>query len=1264
MAALYAITLVGASAAAMGAAFMGGKMHPVGETGSPPVLETEVPLPEQEVANDPPTSAQTPEVEAEAETPVEEEADATVVETPVEADPVPNSETEPAVRGGAIGRPTWAPNPDAVPPKTLSSILTTVTQSIPTNTAAIQAELNKVTIDWENANYDIYSLGLDKKKILETLDGSPGVTGYRTRYRTASAQIHVNKMLVENINRKLQNTSTQTSEKGIDIIKKVLGKKFERNKDTEKDNRIYYERIIHEIEKEPEDKIPLNLRFDPEVHVKKGKSNYDVWWNLVSGNPSNQSIDISKLTKELISAETAIGTNEDIVNDTREEYERLTKELTDIRTKISEKTLLIKSLNERRLALINALSVTDKTITSARSSFRPISDQQLKDKLVEYNKALLDLEEAKRTFRSWYISDYLNADVKPSDDEVTAQKDPVKTAEKVVNRLRIALAGESSQQGTPLDKIIFELKRNAVPGTQALADLVPVFDVYYEVSRKTKAREIIDDLARYYKFFATSRDIVIGFSGQIVDRGFGYLFELSKRSEGTDYDTALKTFIGENRDIIYNAYANLKITQGVMESTSGDPSSIMNTTDAVRGLLEGKTKVQLNISKLQRSITSAFTKTDKDKIARLVEDFGRRIVDRLETVNIGRNWRGLKTDEISMVLRTVAEQVTDLSAKYVEKNRELNDAPLDTDEQILYAGKLQSELRSLAQQLLLVLQSEDPAFELLEQMVKNTFNGGDPTPENQRLKKVIEAFETKSNIASIELNKPLNRKPVTNLPRLFREILDNKIKNLKEDYAVIKKTSFNLGEFFNNYSEGETIPQDSRFDLRQDINNLRKRCRNFLRLINETKILISKTNLLTDLHEEINKLTQFVNSIYPSVTDLIFEVSVTGLPKPYNPRVTDPLELPPPPPRAPGTVSSPIIPDPSLLRPPASLTPGPTTYQNISLFFSKSKFPSFNSTIPNLETFKNIKDIPKRLSEFFSKQNTVVPYISKFKLGDKVKCITQNKVFTITSIAKNPSYDELPSILEGTEEDGTPIKDVNEDTCQLYKSSQASPPVPGPVNVEQAKLPLVNDDLFERPADYRVPPPIRDTVGLFQQQAAAPAPAPAVEEDAAGLGLGPAPAVAAPAVEEDAQLMARAVADLTPQIQIQSPQDEIDQSLLEDEGILNELRNKFLALKMSVGSGAIDNPGARQELVKLTTENGSSVQTTVAFIQDEEKKITEQERTEFRGRLKNLFEEKDKLREEIKSLFKKVSKKRGGNHTTRRQWVRSRPSRFTRHNIY
>ena len=224
MATLYALTLVGASAAAMGAAFMGGNLHPIGETGT-----------QEEVQYDLPPK----------EDPVEEKKEEVQYDEPV---PEPVQQTV----GGGFGRPSWAPMVATEPIKTVGTIVSNVVQSVPSSTVLIQQELNKVTTDWESVSYDLYDLDVKKKDILDKLSGPAGI---RTKYRDALVKVTVGKRAIETVNKKIENPGT--GEKGMDILKRIIGDDInKKGSENEKGkHQDYLKRLDELVEKRTEPEI-------------------------------------------------------------------------------------------------------------------------------------------------------------------------------------------------------------------------------------------------------------------------------------------------------------------------------------------------------------------------------------------------------------------------------------------------------------------------------------------------------------------------------------------------------------------------------------------------------------------------------------------------------------------------------------------------------------------------------------------------------------------------------------------------------------------------------------------------------------------------------------------------------------------------------------------------------------------------------------------------------------------------------------------------
>jgi hypothetical protein len=762
----YIIPLLGGSAAAIGAAFFGNSIkQPVEELpAEQPVEETsvdETPV-EQEVEQ----SVEEAPVE---EPPIEQEVEQTV-EQPVEEPPVEQS-------GGAFGRPSWQPydlSKPLSPVQSVSAVVSNIVQSIPSNSAAIQQELSKVTTDWENASYELYNLGVKQKTILDKMNGTTGNPGIREVYRTAFAKVNAGKIQVNFLTKQIEDYDKKVDGKnGFEVLKNFFGDRIEKTDDekrnlNDKSHKTYLARI--------DDIVKKSSNSDVEEFKRSNSDSLDKWWGTITSNKKGSSSSkpkLEELVERLTKAEKDIYTNEDIVSENKDEYDRLSAELTDIRSKRVEKEKLKSSLNERRLALINALSKTDKSISDVTTRFRPVSDTDLKNILLEYNKALLDLDQREKELKVWYIQNYMNAsDKAPKEAEFNAKKKEVEDAKQTVEQIRIQLSGQSSQEASPLDTIIFELKKNGVKGTVALTNLVPIFDMYYEISKQSTPSKVVENLTKYYNMFMR------GFDDKLVDEAFVYVSELSKRSTETQYSGKLNDFIEKNKTIVYNAYANLQLTKDKIEK-GANPTEALNTSEAVKALLEGKTITQYRLTKSKNVFN--WGKTNEQKIVRLVENFGKKVVDKLETAKVGRYWRsGLEVEVQLEPKKEVSERVTELVALFNVKNAELI-IPTEDSDVAAYRSKVE-QLRSIAQQLKLLLLEDDPVVPMLNDLLKEGFSGGALSSENQKIVDSLASFKTKADSVSTELATPGNRKPVVNIERLMRETIKSKIEEINFEY--------------------------------------------------------------------------------------------------------------------------------------------------------------------------------------------------------------------------------------------------------------------------------------------------------------------------------------------------------------------------------------------------------------------------------------------------------------------------------------------------
>lgn len=822
----YIIPLLGGSAAAIGAAFFGNSIkEPVEEA---PVEE----------------SPETP-VEASTEEPPVEQS---VEEQPVEETPVEQS-------GGAFGRPSWAPytGQQAVSAQPISTVVSNIVQSIPSNSAAIQQELSKVTTDWENVSYELYNLGVKQKTILDKMNGSTGNPGIREVYRTALAKVNAGKIQIEFLTKQIENYNTKTESNGFDLLKSVFGDKVDKTEDEKQSkngkNHATYLSRIDELVKNSSNPSISDLK-------RSGSDNLDKWWNLIKNNKSSSNASkpkLEELVDKLTNAEKTIYTNEDIVSENKDEYERLSSDLTDIRAKRVEKERLKSSLNERRLALINALSKTDKSISDVTTRFRPVSDSDLKNILLEYNKALLELEQKEKELKVWYIQNYMNATDKASKDaDFTAKKKEVEDAKQTVERIRIQLSGQSSQEASPLDTIIFELKKNGVSGTVALTNLVPIFDMYYEISKQTTASKVVENLTKYYNMF------IRGFDSKLVDEAFVYLSELSKRSVEAEYSEKLKDFIEKNKTIVYNAYANLQLTKEKIEK-GANPVESLNTSEAVKALLEGKTVSQYRLTKSKNVFN--WGKTNEQKINSLVENFGKKVIDKLETAKVGRYWFRSQEEVQLQPKKEVSERVTELAGLFTTKNAGLR-IPV-TDQEVEVEKSKVEELRSIAQQLKLLLQSEDEVVPLLNKLLKEGFTGGALSSENEKFVASLSKLLETSGAIDIELFNSANRKPVVNIERLMRETIKARIDEINYEYTVLE-------EYMLKTLKEQDKPIYRLRLIKPKILNLHKNLVKFKEFLSKIEGTTSTVNALIEMDNKIESVLTSLNDVSADTQEFKF----------------------------------------------------------------------------------------------------------------------------------------------------------------------------------------------------------------------------------------------------------------------------------------------------------------------------------------------------------------------------------------------------------
>jgi hypothetical protein len=268
-----------------------------------------------------------------------------------------------------------------------------------------------------------------------------------------------------------------------------------------------------------------------------------------------------------------------------------------------------------------------------------------------------------------------------------------------------------------------------------------------------------------------------GFDSNLVDEAFVYLSELSKRSAETEYSEKIKDFIEKNKTIVYNAYANLQLTKEKIEK-GANPIESLNTTEAVKALLEGKSITQFRLTKSKNVFN--WGKTNEQKINSLVENFGKKIVDKLETAKVGRYWFKSQEEVQLQPKKEVSERVTELGVLFTAKNADLI-IPTEDSDVALQKSKAE-ELRSIAQQLKLLLLEDDPIIPMLNNLLKEGFTGGALTSENQKIVDLLTTFKTAANSVSAELGTPENRKPVVNIERLIRETIKGKIDEINFEY--------------------------------------------------------------------------------------------------------------------------------------------------------------------------------------------------------------------------------------------------------------------------------------------------------------------------------------------------------------------------------------------------------------------------------------------------------------------------------------------------
>jgi hypothetical protein len=617
MASVYALGIVGGSLAAMAASYIGSNL--TGTTLSAPELTPS-------------------KKEPETEEPVQETIEEPEPEEPSSAVAPSLPEIE-SMAGGGFGRPSWAPlNPQATP--TINTLVSKV-EVLPNNTTDLQKELTQVTHDLEDLNYQVFQLESKRKPLEDEFKK------IRTSYRAALVKQSTSKAQISIINQQLEGAKNpKKDEKGLskkfiqnsDKYKKTDDEK--NNKDG-KNHKSWLERIKGLLEKD--DSI------DKESKPAQGQS-MDDWWSKLPNEGTSAKFDINKLIADLSAQEQTLFEAEDIISDEKEKFESLNAEITQIRSELLESKLKSKSLENRRILLISALTKQTGLVDS-KTELLPLTTAEIQEKLVNYNTKLLELADAERTLKEFYMKKFnteasrltiagkTKRDFGDNSDgkKLFEYKEEVDKKREDLEMLKLELAGKSKVTISPLTELINNLRFNNIQGIEAIDNntFKTVFNTYSEIANSNPST-ILTKLDEYHKFFGTKSDYVMGYNGQTISRGFLYVVELRKRNQ--DVKDSLDKFIKENVDLAYKAFVNLGSVKEIIDSRRDPNGELPNTSDSVRALLEGRSvnysKLVNGFKNLKKGAVALFNTSDQKKIESLVKNFEERIINKLNKVSL------------------------------------------------------------------------------------------------------------------------------------------------------------------------------------------------------------------------------------------------------------------------------------------------------------------------------------------------------------------------------------------------------------------------------------------------------------------------------------------------------------------------------------------------------------------------------------------------------------------------------------------------------
>ena len=712
---VYGLSLVAGTIAAFIAAYGGNKLHTITQEPAPePETETGTvvePAPEPETVAEPETNSE----------PAPEPETATEPSTAV-APSIANEDTVSDMAGGGFGRPSWTPlNKQATP--TLNSLVSTI-EPLPSTTSGIQEELNKVTRELEDTSYSIYEIeGSLKSK-------SNDFEKIRSSYQSAVITKRVSSIEVARLTKDLEPKKDNEPKTGgkpnefIETLRRALGDDFNRKAgESESD---YSGRIINLVEKSTNGSL---RKYKPNEDDLETASSKKKWFERMrsSGSGSAPAETIEQKIKKLTDAETKVFQAENTILEKKEDYENLLKEITDLRTKLTDLKIKRNSAETRRVALIGALTIRNKIPTDVTAQFVPASAAEVQEILIRYNKQLAEIQTAERNLKLYFIANFQSSEdrnklqgltlgsagITTEQTRFLTDSQALSSKKKELEKIKLELAGASKVTISELNILLNTLRQNGIAGAdEALGNSTfqTVFNTYKKISEAPNANVIIINLEEYWRTFGTKSDYLIGYNGQTVSRAFLYTSELYKRQTAlgnVEVSEALKKFTEDNTRIAYNAYANLMKTQETIRKNIEANTPFINTDAAVDALLEGKTIAWNKLVKGTKAGLNYFKVADEKKIESLIKNFKERILDKFISVKIKTSAFG------STEFKLNAKDVEEIFIEIFNKLKSLG----DTTENYPIA-------RSYATQLMSLLQSDDPAYQSLKEYIDLTFKGG------------------------------------------------------------------------------------------------------------------------------------------------------------------------------------------------------------------------------------------------------------------------------------------------------------------------------------------------------------------------------------------------------------------------------------------------------------------------------------------------------------------------------------------------------------